>query len=454
MKSRFSWLLALTISSSLDASPILNGSNPLVDPSLFRVTTFATGLSYPTSMTRLPDGSIVVGTTLPNGSAPLNNSFDMFTGIGQLIRLTDTDHDGVADGPGTVVAGGIAGNITSVRTFGDIVAIATLGNGADIYSAAATVMFFRQGALPADPYTSLGSINFTYPSGVILPPLALAVRDTPGQPGNFDLFVSFPGTSHEGDATGTIAANGLFNGSVAPGSIWQTTVTPGAFAVTTLAQVASGVRTSAGLAFDTDGTLLITDNGFQSYATGLEVSADELHRIDAASLASSTFLGYPANYPDYNTGAFVGGAGQQAFVAFTPMPGVGESRGAAEITKAPANFPAGLNSGYFVGFHGLWDEVGTANTINPVYYIDPVTGEYSAFITAGQSGISKPDGLLASPEGLYIADLFTVREFGPSSGNIYLISLNDEPASTVPEPSTWLLGAIGLGLLARYRRVS
>ena len=68
----------------LQATPAVVSNNPQINPSQFRVTTFATGLSFPTSMTRLNDGSIVVGTTIPNNPA-FTTGFESFgTGVGQF----------------------------------------------------------------------------------------------------------------------------------------------------------------------------------------------------------------------------------------------------------------------------------------------------------------------------------------------------------------------------------
>ncbi len=119
--------------------------------------------------------------------------------------------------------------------------------------------------------------------------------------------------------------------------------------------------------------------------------------------------------------------------------------GAADVTQAPSNFPLALRQGYFVGFHGLWDEVGTANISNPVYFVDPTTGVYSSFVTAGQSGISKPDGLLATNEGLYVADMFQEFGFGADTGAIYLVSLKQ--TSDVLEPGGMWMAAAGLAAI-------
>ena len=94
--------------------PFAVGGDPRVDPSDFRVTTFATGLSFPYGMQQLPDGSILVGT-----SVPTQNSY--FNSTGRLVRLVDANHDGVADGPPTVLADGLSGTLTDVRVAGRLV---------------------------------------------------------------------------------------------------------------------------------------------------------------------------------------------------------------------------------------------------------------------------------------------------------------------------------------------
>ena len=53
------WVVAVTAASSLLASPELTLARP-VDQARFTATTFATGLSFPTSMAELADGSLLV----------------------------------------------------------------------------------------------------------------------------------------------------------------------------------------------------------------------------------------------------------------------------------------------------------------------------------------------------------------------------------------------------------
>src|SRR5262245_4503262 len=78
-----SWVLAWG-GVSVGAPFVLQG--PGVDTNDFRVTTFASGVSFPLGMAQLSDGSLLV--TVVSGT-------NYFNGTGSLIRLTDTNFDGV-----------------------------------------------------------------------------------------------------------------------------------------------------------------------------------------------------------------------------------------------------------------------------------------------------------------------------------------------------------------------
>src|SRR5262245_37946000 len=87
---RLPWLSLATLSlaaASLQAAPVFG---PGVDPTAFRVTLFASGLSYPQSMQKLPDGSIAVQT-----------SPDWVNGA--ILRFVDGNSDGIADAPGVPI---------------------------------------------------------------------------------------------------------------------------------------------------------------------------------------------------------------------------------------------------------------------------------------------------------------------------------------------------------------
>src|SRR5262245_44548849 len=88
----------------LAGAPFTIGGDPSVDPSQFRITTFA-NVTHPYGMQLLSDGSLLVGVS----------TGDYFGAPGQLIRLVDANHDGVADGPGTVLADNLPSRITSIR---------------------------------------------------------------------------------------------------------------------------------------------------------------------------------------------------------------------------------------------------------------------------------------------------------------------------------------------------
>ncbi len=72
-------LISETLATSLFAAPTLSLARP-VDAARFRVTTFAEGLAFPTSMASLPDGSLLVATS---------DGASLWSSVGQLVRLVD-----------------------------------------------------------------------------------------------------------------------------------------------------------------------------------------------------------------------------------------------------------------------------------------------------------------------------------------------------------------------------
>src|SRR6266496_4021556 len=107
-------LILSTLASNLLATPPFQlASDPRIDPSQFRVTTFASGLPYTTAMQRLSDGSMLVAVNDPTGGK-------YYASTGKLLRLTDTNNDGVADDAGTYLNTGLAGAIVQMRQAGDL----------------------------------------------------------------------------------------------------------------------------------------------------------------------------------------------------------------------------------------------------------------------------------------------------------------------------------------------
>ncbi len=161
-----------------------NGSTPAPpmlarpeDRSRFQVTTFATGLNFPTSMTTLADGSLLVATSLGG-----NNSFLFGSSSGRLVRLVDADNNGVADGQAQLMADGLPGLVTSVRRVGNLVAALSSQNLAQ------AITFWRTGDSPGDSFSPLGRLNFTFPSGFEHTTYALATRQSPDIPGAIELY--------------------------------------------------------------------------------------------------------------------------------------------------------------------------------------------------------------------------------------------------------------------------
>src|ERR1041385_2745207 len=93
---------------------------PGVRPADFRITTFASGLDYPKGMQALPDGSLLVASSVPN---PGKQSFYSSTGV--LLRFADADGDGIADGPPDVLFSGLPGSLSGLKVAGDLVLVAS-----------------------------------------------------------------------------------------------------------------------------------------------------------------------------------------------------------------------------------------------------------------------------------------------------------------------------------------
>ena len=387
-------LPALAAASVYQAEPPLTlGGNPRVDPDAFRVTVFADGLFYPLGMTELPDGSILVATSNPTGGS-------FYTSTGELIRLVDADGDGVADGPGEVLVTGLPGAMTDIVRTGDLIyAVSAQPDGTRI-----AVLRLEVDA-PAGAPTWIGSIDFLYETPMRHGTFALAVRPIPG---SHELFFNVGSVGND-TAGANVFLSGLVKGTLTDSSIYRLTVddsgpTP-VFSEPTL--IAVGLRNAAGIAVDpTTGDLYFEDNGIDGLENPIvALSADELNRIAAGDIGGTVEdFGFPSAYVDYATGEPVGNAGIPPLVAFLPRNG-DESEGASEIAFVPSAFPPELNGGIVVGFHGQWDEVGLANEENPVLYVDPATGDYFPLVSNDDPSVGHLDGLLATDNALYLADL-------------------------------------------------
>lgn len=418
------------------------------DPAALKVTTFATGLDFPTSAVDQSDTSILVGTTAP---ASGNSFTTYYEGTGSVLRFTDVNHDGVADNnSGTTVISGLSGAVSSIRSLGNgLVAVATTGTGSvspNLF--AGDIYLYREGALPTDPYTQVSDIHVQYASSEAAINMALASRPTQGSPGSFDLFFSLGSGTNDATPAPNVTLSGAVSASLPPGSIYAITVNANTH-IPTLSQpvqVANGIRNSGGLTTDAAGNVYFDDNGYENGA--IPVSTDELDLLSTGQIASGTpgFYGYPGNYTQVGTGIFVGGQGIPPLAAFQAAPGGFAPVGATEVALAPGTFPSGFNNGVFVGFHGAFASSGSANTQNPVLFYDFGTQTYYDFISAGLNGVGHLDGLLATPSALFVMDFNSGDGFVGGQGVIYEIS------AATPEPATWVLTLSALAIVLKRLR--
>lgn len=392
---------------------------PAVDTNSFRVTTFATNLSYPLGMARLADGSLAV---------VVNQGANFFSAPGRIVRLLDADDDGVADGPPTLLYSGLPAGQTSLRRGGNLLFVTGQGSGKPI-------IILRPGATPGAPLSLAGAININYPGSWYHPHSALFIHDVPGTTNGFDLFFQL-GSQHNYDPTTANASISSTNvtgaiGAILGDSIYRLTIIDLGTSVraSNLTHIARGLRNATGFVFHPEtGDFYFQDNGIDGLSDANEpLSADELNMIRAPDLGGAVeYFGFPTNYIEYRTGRNVGGLGVQPLVAFQPLPNPltgNESEGPNDIVFAPPGFPPGFNNGIFVSFHGKFNGGGLANEENPLVYVDLTTTNYFHFIEGRQEDVGHLDGLLATGDSLFVADLATNGNlsFGSGFGVIYQI---------------------------------
>ena len=397
---------------------------PGVNPSDFRITIFATNIYFPLGMVQLSDGSLLVATSQ-------GTSFWSGSTVGKLVRLVDTNNDGVADGSPTVLFSGLPGGQTSLRHYGNLFFVTGQGAGRPI-------SILRAGATPGAPLSLVGTINIVYPStgGWEHPHSALNLRPASGRPESCQLFFQVGSDQNFAKTTRTVMmTNSQIAGAVGTlegESIYSITITDNLTNVVAsqLTRIAEGLRNSAGFAFHPlTGDLYFEDNGIDGLVNPDEpLSADELNLIPVDQIGNGLVpdFGFPTNYTAYRSGTVVGGGGVQPLVTFQPLPEPNtgsESEGPNDIAFAPPAFPAGLNNGIFVGFHGRWGLAGIPNEENPVVFVDLATTNYWQFIGNDEPNIGHLDGLLSTSDSLFLADLTSTgdTDTGANTGVIYQI---------------------------------
>ena len=414
----------------LTAAPFTVGGSPAVHAQDFRITTFASGLNFPNGMTKLPDGSILVATSVP---APAASGGYFGPAVGQLVRLVDNGSGSVIGTP-QVLADGLPPFTTDVRVAGKLVLATSAGSSG---GGGPTIHLFAMGRRASSPLTLVSTLTFTFPTPWMHLTYGLEIRPTPHKSGSYDIFFNV-GSQTDSTASpatpliGLTSSDGAFTGSMHPDSIYMLTVTPGrkgTVSYKNLIQVASGLRNAAGISIQPgSGDLYFEDNGINGGPNGdanPQLSADTLNKIPFAEIGNGNppDFGFAHSYIVEATGERVGSGAVGPLTAFTPVDG-SIAEGPQDIAHAPVNFPAPLNHGVFLGFYGqgTYTGDGLVNTQNPVGYYDGFSGAHFDFISNNVAAIGHPVGWLSTKDSLFFSDLAPDNTFNtPGTGVIYQI---------------------------------
>jgi glucose/arabinose dehydrogenase len=378
----------------------------------FEVTTFATGLDFPSGLAILPDGSLLVGT-----SVPIDGGY--FSSTGRLLRLHDGNGDGRADGPGEVVAAELTGSVTAVAVHDDLVFVTSVSPGRE------RIQILRANGDWSGPYEPLGQMVFAF-HGFAHQSYGLATRQSPDDPAVVKLYFNV-GARGNDNGGGFVGIGGLIRTRLPDSSIFMAPIsqTDEGIEMGEPMQIATGLRNAMGFGFHPEtGDLWITDNGIDGLDDPwISFSADELNVIPADRVGSEIVdFGFPSTYVLYETGETIGADGEPPVLAFLPRDGM-ESEGVAGIAFSPPAFPSPFDRGIFAGFHGQYDMSGPVNEENPLLYIDLETLDVVTIVPVTAPGIGHLNTLAESEDGLYVADLCAGSSLASSMpcGTIYRI---------------------------------
>ncbi|MBT4097931.1 MAG: hypothetical protein HOC05_16440 [Gemmatimonadetes bacterium] len=420
--------LALVVITALPSTAqfALHGDGR-VNPDDFELTTFAADLNYPVGMVELPDHSILVAVSIGGSFFSSSSS--------QILRLVDADDDGVSETREVIVDRLSIGGPSALRMAGDLLFIS--GQGSQI-------AILRLGPAPAYEVTEVGRLTINYSGRWLHPQSALQARLL--SDGVYELYfplgsrVNFATTTATLPLTSTIGIEAELAGDAIHRVRFRDE--GGTLVGIDHEQIATGLRSASGLAFHPrTGDLYFEDNGIDGLVEAIEAhSADEVNMIPLAQIGGEIEdFGFPGNHTAYRTGEFVGGQDIPPVFAFTPLPNPAdgsESEGPNEIAFAPPGFPEGLNNGLFVGFHGQFSRGGLSNEENPLVFADLQTGSYFHFVGNDEPGVGHLDGLLATRDRLYVADISSNGGFGSSGGGtgfIYRIRYTGDPPTAILE---------------------
>ena len=395
----------------------------------FTVTTFATGLNWPLGMVALDDGSILV--TIVEGTSFFSST------AGHLVRLADTDSNGVADTRDTLAANIPAGKLSALVRGGNLLFVTGQGSGHPI-------LVYRLGTNATDALTLQGTITITYPSGSWYHPHSgLGIRATPNVSNSYDLLISAGSDSNATESTRTLTVSsdiGL-SGTMEDESVYLAKIVDNGTSVSgsTLFQAAEGLRNATGFDFHPiTGDLYFQDNGIDGLVDANEPhSADELNVIPVDSVGTVTMdFGFAGSYTAYRVDTLVSGTGTQPLVAFQPLQPdtTVQLEGPQDVKFAPAGFPDDFNYGVFVGMHGKFSAGGASNEENPLVYVDLRDTTYFPFVDQTETGVGHLDGLLATDDELFVADISPDGGFGAGDTDEGVIYRIVSAVTTLPAP--------------------
>ncbi len=398
-----------------------------VNPDDFELTVFADDLNYPVGMVELPDQSILVAVS--NGTSFFSST------SAKILRLVDDDDDGVAESREVLIDGLSVGGASALRMAGDLLFIS---------GQATPILILRLGPAPDYDIEQVGRLNIRYVTTWLHPQSALQVRRLPD--GVYEVYFPLGSKVNFAKTTATLPLDSSLGieTDLAGDAIHRVRFRDegGTLVGIDHEQIATGLRSASGLAFHPrTGDLYFEDNGIDGLQQAIEAhSADEINVIPLAQIGGEIEdFGFPDNHISYRTGEFAGGQGIAPLFAFTPLPNPAdgsESEGPNEIAFAPPGFPPGLNNGLFVGFHGQFSRGGLSNEENPLVYADFDTGEYFHFVGNEEPNVGHLDGLLATRERLYVAEISRNGGFGSSgagTGYIYRIRYTGKPPTAILE---------------------
>ncbi len=249
-----------------------------LEPDLgLQATTFATDLAFPAGMAVLPDGSLLVGTSV-------STTGGFYASVGEIVRLVDADGDGAADQPYERVATGLPGSITALALAGDLLFVTAID------PAGPAIMVLRMTDDFSGPYAVVGSIGFHF-QNALHQTYGLAARPTPDGTGTWDLLFNI-GASGNDTGGSMVPLTGLIEDTLPDSAVYLATVHDDGESIvfSKPIAVATGIRNTSAMVFDpATGDLWIGENGIDGFEDPfVSFSADELNLVPADAIGSET----------------------------------------------------------------------------------------------------------------------------------------------------------------------